>query len=249
MVDFQKLLQWAEVIKTELNKKDKILQEKLETAFVVEYTHNSTAIEGNTLTLVETKVVLEDKLSVPGKELREIYETVNHEKAYQYVKKLIKEKVPLSMKTVKDLHEILVQNIFQGGVFRDHNVRITGAGHRPPEPEQMFCDLQKFFADIPLNNKKMNGLEMAAWLHAELVKIHPFPDGNGRICRLIMNYQLLASGLFAVSINKNDKLDYYQALEEYAIKNNLQPFIELVSRCEKERLEELAADLGVKLND
>lgn len=245
MQDFQKLLQWAEQIRTELNKRDALFREKLENAFVVEYTHNSTAIEGNTLTLLETKVVLEDKLSVPGKELREIYEAVNHEKAYQYVQQLISRQEPLSPSVVKDLHELLVANIFQGGIFRSHNVRITGALHRPPEPEQMFADIQRFFEDLPVCEQKFDAVGLAAWTHAELVRIHPFSDGNGRLCRLLMNYQLMRRGLFAVSIAKEDKLEYYKALEEYAVHDDLQPFTDFVFKAEEQRLKELQRDLDI----
>ena len=247
MQDVKMLLRWAEQIKTELNKKDKVFLEKQEAAFVVEYTHNSTAIEGNTLTLMETKLVLEDKLSVQGKELREIYETVNHEQAYRYVKNLIEKKIPLSANVVKDLHEILVKNIFQGGAYRNHNVRITGATFRPPEPEIMFQDIGRFFFNLPVMENVCDAIELAAWTHAEFVRIHPFSDGNGRICRLLMNYQLMQQGLFPVSIAKENKLEYYKALEEYAIHDNLQPFIDFVYKTEEGRLRELAKDLSIKL--
>ena len=247
MQDVAKLLRWAEQIRCELNKQDKSFRDNLERTFVVEYTHNSTAIEGNTLTLLETKVVLEDKLTVPGKELREIYEAVNHEAAYRYVQKLLGENVSLSQDVVKDLHEILVKNIFQGGILRNHNVRITGAMHRPPEPEIMFQDIGRFFFNLPVMENACDAVELAAWTHAEFVKIHPFPDGNGRICRLLMNYQLMRKGLFAVSIAKEDKLEYYKTLEEYAVHDNLQPFADFVFKVEEQRLQELAKDLGIIL--
>ena len=247
MQDVAKLLRWAEQIRCELNKQDKSFRDNLERTFVVEYTHNSTAIEGNTLTLLETKVVLEDKLTVPGKELREIYEAVNHEAAYRYVQKLLSDNVPLSQDVVKDLHEILVKNIFQGGIFRNYNVRITGAMHRPPEPEIMFQDIGRFFFNLPVMENACDAVELAAWTHVEFVKIHPFPDGNGRICRLLMNYQLMRKGLFAVSIAKEDKLEYYKALEEYAVHDDLQPFADFVFKAEEQRLQELAKDLGITL--
>lgn len=100
--------------------------------FELTFTHNSTAIEGNTLTLMETKVVLEDGISVGGKELREIYEVVNHKKAYQYVKKCIAEGKILDEPIVKDIHAILTENIIVGGIYRNQEVRISGAGHVPP---------------------------------------------------------------------------------------------------------------------
>jgi len=154
-----------------------------EDAFSIEYTHNSTAIEGNTLSLLETKLVLEDKLSIGGKELREIYEVVNHDKAFAYVQKCVAEGKPLSEAIVKDIHELLVENIFQGGIYRNVEVRITGAVHHPPSPNQMFIEIKNFYADLQ-RKSDVDPIELAAWTHTEFVKIHPFTDGNGRTSRL-----------------------------------------------------------------
>lgn len=100
-----------------------------EQAFEVEYTHNSTAIEGNTLTLIETKVLLEDGISIGGKNLREIYESVNHRKAYRYVKDCISKGMPLEEKIIKDIHAMLMENILVGGIYRNVDVYISGAQH------------------------------------------------------------------------------------------------------------------------
>ena len=100
--------------------------------FLIEYTHNSTAIEGNTLTLLQTKVGLEDGSSVGGKTLREIYEVVNHGKAFAYVQKCISEGRPLTENIVKDVHALLMENILDGGIYRSVEVRISGAKHKPP---------------------------------------------------------------------------------------------------------------------
>jgi Fic family protein len=102
--------------------------EKLEKCFLIEYTHNSTAIEGNTLTLAETKLILEDKISVGGKSLREIYEIINHEKAYIFIERQIAEKQKLDENILKDIHQILMENIIQGGIYRDCEVKITEIG-------------------------------------------------------------------------------------------------------------------------
>ncbi len=200
-----------------------------EQAFEVEYTHNSTAIEGNTLSLMETKVLLEDGISIGGKALREIYEAVNHRKAYRYVKDCIRQGKPLDEKIVKDIHALLMENIQSGGVYRDVQVYISGARHMPPPPELMYRQVKDFYADLSWKGKELNQIEMAAWTHAEFVKIHPFTDGNGRTSRLIMNYQLMAGGFPAVSVAKEDRLEYFKTLDAYAVEGNLQPFADLVA--------------------
>ena len=181
-----------------------------EDSFAIEYTHNSTAIEGNTLSLMETKLVLEDKLSIGGKELREIYEVVNHDKAFAYVKKCVAEDQPLSEVIVKDIHELLMENIFQGGI-------------------------KNLYADLPYKSD-LNPIELAAWTHAEFVKIHPFADGNGRTSRLIMNYQLMVHGFLPVSIPKDLRLDYFETLESYAVNGDLNPFTNIIADIEEARL-------------
>lgn len=200
-----------------------------ERAFEIEYTHNSTAIEGNTLSLIETKVLLEDGISIGGKALREIYEAVNHRKAFRYVKECIGKGMPLDEGRVKDIHALLMENIQVGGVYRDVQVYISGARHMPPPPSLMYRQIKDFYADLSWKGKELNPVELAAWTHAEFVKIHPFTDGNGRTSRLIMNYQLMAEGFPAISIAKEDRLEYFKALEAYAVEGDLHPFAELVA--------------------
>ena len=147
-------------------------------SFDVEYAHNSTAIEGNTLSLIQTKVILEDGLSVGGKALREIYEVANHDRAFSYVKRAVAEGRLLDEEMLKDIHALLMENIMVGGVYRNVEVRITGAGFRPPAPQEMFQQMRWLFADMPRQREKLNAIEWAAWTHAEFVRIHPFPDGK-----------------------------------------------------------------------
>ena len=198
-------------------------------AFEIEYTHNSTAIEGNTLSLIETKVLLEDGISIGGKALREIYEAVNHRKAFRYVKECIGKGLPLDEAKVKDIHALLMENIQVGGVYRNAQVYISGAQHMPPSPQLMYQQVKEFYADLSWKGRELNPVELAAWIHAEFVKIHPFTDGNGRTSRLIMNYQLMTDGFPPVSIAKEDRLEYFKTLEAYAVEGNLQPFAELVA--------------------
>lgn len=206
-------------------------------SFEVEYTHNSTAIEGNTLTLIQTKAVLEDGISVGGKTLREIYEVVNHSKAFQFVKQCVAEGKPLDEHIVKDIHALLMENILPGGIYRNVEVRISGAQHKPPAPSEMYRQVKGFYADLPYK-AEMNAMELAAWTHAEFVKIHPFVDGNGRTSRMIMNYQLMAAGFLPVSIAKENRLPYFEALEAYAVGGDLKPFAEMIASLEEQRLEE-----------
>ena len=200
-----------------------------EQAFEVEYTHNSTAIEGNTLTLMETKVLLEDGISIGGKRLRELYEVVNHQNAYRYVRECIAKGELLSEKIVKDIHAILMDHIFTGGIYRNVDVYISGAQHTPPSPNEMYRQIKDFYADLAWKGKELNLIELAAWTHAEFVRIHPYPDGNGRTSRLIMNYQLLANGFPAISIAKENRLSYFNALEAYAVEGRLQPFADMIA--------------------
>ena len=237
--------------------KDKIPEYTLQTfeqAFEIEYTHNSTAIEGNTLTLMETKVLLEDGISIGGKQLRELYEAVNHRNAYRYVKECIGKEKPLSEKIVKDIHAILMDHIFTGGIYRNVDVYISGAQHTPPSPAEMYRQIKNFYADLSWKGQELNLIELAAWTHAEFVRIHPFPDGNGRTSRLIMNYQLLANGFPAVSIAKEDRLEYFNTLEAYAVEKNLAPFADLIAGLVDRqldrylRMEETAQEMDEKQN-
>ena len=180
-------------------------------SFEVEYTHNSTAIEGNTLTLIQTKAVLEDGISVGGKTLREIYEVVNHSKAFQFVKQCVAEGKPLNENIVKDIHALLMENILPGGIYRNVEVRISGAQHKPPVPSEMYRQVKEFYATLPYRDG-MNAIELAAWL--------------------------MAAGFLPVSIAKENRLSYFEALEAYAVGGDLKPFAEMIASLEEQRLEE-----------
>lgn len=217
-MDYPSLITKREFYRQHKNILSDLVVQNYEQAFEVEYTHNSTAIEGNTLSLIETKVLLEDKISIGGKRLREIYEVINHNKAYQYVKECIAKEEPLNEKLVKDIHSILMENIMIGGIYRNVDV------------------YKNFYADLPYK-LAMNPLELAAWTHAEFVKIHPFVDGNGRTSRLIMNYQLLLNGFLPISIAKESRLEYFNALESYAVDANLKPFADFIAALEEQKLD------------
>lgn len=237
IMDFERIL--SKKIKYDQNKTkiSSVTLSSYEKDFELKFTHNSTAIEGNTLTLMETKVVLEDGISIGGKELREIYEVVNHKKAHDYVKKCVSENKTLDENIVKDLHAILTENIIVGGIYRNQEVRISGARFTPPVGNEMYMQIKEFYQDLK-NKSDLNPIELAAWTHAEFVRIHPFIDGNGRTSRLLMNFQLMSQGFLPISVNKEKRLDYYNALEQYAVNKDLQPFIDFVAALEEKQLDE-----------
>ena len=236
-MDYQDLLLKRDLYQQGKSSIPELTLTSFEQAFEIEYTHNSTAIEGNTLTLVETKLVLEDGISVGGKNLREIYESVNHQKAFHYVKDCIGKEMPLDEKIIKEIHALVMQNIIVGGVYRSVDVYISGSQHTPPSPNEMYQQVKNFYADLTWKGKELNLIELAAWTHAEFVKIHPFPDGNGRTSRLIMNYQLMASGFPAISIAKENRLDYFTTLEAYAVDGNLAPFADMIAELADQQLD------------
>ena len=236
-MDYESLLEKKRIFEQGKDKISEVTLTSYEKDFELTFTHHSTAIEGNTLTLLETKVVLEDGISIGGKELREIYEVVNHKKAYRYVKQCIAKGRRLDENIVKDIHEILMENIIQGGIYRNQEVRITGAGHTPPCGNDMFVQIKNFYTDFEWKENVLNMIEMAAWTHAEFVRVHPFIDGNGRTARLLMNYQLMINGFLPVSVAKENRLQYYNALEKYAVEADLAEFTDLIARLEEEQLD------------
>lgn len=211
-----------------------------EEAFEVEYTYNSTSIEGNTCTLIETKAILEDNISIGGKKLREIFEIVNHQKAYKYIKEKILDNKELSEEIMKDIHQIVNEKILNGGIYRNETVKIVGASHKPPVGLEMFDQIRAFYEDME-RNRSLGIIEYIAWVHAEFVRIHPFIDGNGRVSRLIMNYELIRNGFPAISVPYDKRIEYYEALDVYGAKKDIEPFKNFIIPIIEERLDEYIA--------
>lgn len=199
---------------------------------VLRWTYNSNAIEGNTLTLKETKVVLEG-ITVGGKLLREHFEAINHRDAILYVEQIVARNEPLTEWQIRNLHQIVLKNIDDdnAGRYRTINVRIAGAEHRPPDvlhvPEQMET-LITWYAETAM---RLHPVERAARLHADFVKIHPFVDGNGRTARLLMNLDLLKAGFPAVVLPVEQRLRYYEALDNAHTRGQYAQFLELIVEC------------------
>jgi len=212
----------------------KSLREQL----ILEWTYNSNAIEGNTLTIKETKVVLEG-ITIGGHSMREHFEAINHKEAIEFVEDIVNRNESINEQSVKLIHQLVLKNIdtVNAGVYRKENVLISGATHIPPN--HLFV-LEKMEALIKFY-EQFNGqsLERAARLHVDFVKIHPFVDGNGRTARLLMNLDLMKSGLLPVVIQTTERLKYYEALDHAHVTDDYRPFIQLVVDCEVDALEKV----------
>ena len=205
----------------------KSLQEDL----ILRWTYHSNAIEGNTLTLLETKVVLEG-ITIGGKALREHFEAINHRNAIYYVEDIISQHEPFSEWQIRNIHQLILKNIDDenAGRYRQVNVLISRATHTTTAYAKVADKQPKNVARNPQNAHKRHPIERAAKVHADFVGIHPFIDGNGRTSRLLMNLELMKAGYPPCVITVEDRLLYYDALDQWMAKNNEQPFIELIER-------------------
>lgn len=192
-----------------------VVLSRLQKQFMLEWTYNSNAIEGNTLTLRETKIVLEEGLTIGSKSLKEHLEAINHKKAIVFVEELANSQAMITERNIREIHSIVLKEIDDKyvGCYRDIQVRITGATHVPPDPI-LVPDVMCEFAKKRLTQSKTHPVEQAALAHLDLVGIHPFVDGNGRTSRLLMNLILMKHGYFPAIILKNDRKRYYTTLDK-----------------------------------
>jgi Fic family protein len=189
---------------------------KLKEQFLIEWTYNSNAIEGNTLSLQETELVINRGLTIGNKSLKEHFEAINHKECIELIEKFVQKKEELSTQFIKQLHEIILKNIddYQAGVYRKANVRILGAVHIPPDASKVERLMEEFLEWYYSNKHKISISELAAWVQYKFVWIHPFIDGNGRTARLLMNLVLLQNGYPPAVILNLDRQKYYRVLRQ-----------------------------------
>ena len=226
-------------LKNELDGKRPIPKETLKSlreSINLEWTYNSNGIEGNTLTLRETQVVLEG-ITVGGKSIKEHLEAINHEKAILFLDDLVKDNEPISEWNIKNIHQLILKDIDNenAGRYRKENVTIKGATHIPPDYLKVPELMEKLILTYNTWNE-YHPIIQAALLHGELVKIHPFVDGNGRTSRLLMNLVLMNNGYNPVIIKKESRLKYYEALDKAHTTGDYTDFVKLVNKLEIEML-------------
>jgi Fic family protein len=230
----EKLLRSIKGKKREIDKYrpfDKGISRKLSEQFALEWTYNSNAIEGNTLTLQETEIVLNRGITIGGKSVKEHLETINHKECIDFIYRFIKKKERFSEGTIKNLHGIILKGIDDGeaGRYRRQNVRILGAPLIPPQAIKVPHLMEEFIGWYYENDYKTSIPELAARIHYKFVCIHPFIDGNGRVARLLMNLFLMQNGYSPAVILKVDRKKYYRVLNE-ANRGNEETFEDFIGR-------------------
>ena len=219
--DINVMLKEVEVQKEQLSALRPLPEEalkKIQDALDIEYTYESNRIEGNTLTLQETALVVNEGVTISGKSMREHLEAINHAEAISYIKDIAKQDIEISERTIKEIHALILHGIDRenAGRYRTVPVMISGSTHMPPQPYLIEKQMEDFILRFKqMEAEKVHPVLIAAYLHDELVRIHPFIDGNGRTSRLLMNLYLLRHGYVIITLKgSNDaKVNYYKALE------------------------------------
>lgn len=242
---YEELFAEVDTLKAELDKRRPLTQgelQRLREEFLIEYTYNSNAIEGNTLTLQETALVLEG-VTIDKKPLKDHLEVVGHRDAFLYVQDLVKDKVSFSESIIKQIHTlVLMDRPEDRGVYRRIPVRIMGAYHVPSDPVLVPEQMENLVAEFSAN-KKMHPIERATMFHLKFEGIHPFVDGNGRTGRLILNLMLMQAGYPPINVKYSDRKRYYEMFDCYYRDNDQNHAISLVVENIKERFANLSSCL------
>ena len=223
----------------------KELTRSLNEDFIIKSTYHSNAIEGNRLSVYETKAVLEDGIVIAGKSMREHLEAINHKEAIVVAEEMVQQDQPFSEMVIKELHGIVLHSIDRAnaGKYREQNVIISGASHTPPDAvvvPQLMTDLIEWYNAAA----GLHPVERAAILHSKFVNIHPFSDGNGRTARLLLNLELVRSGYLPVIIETERRFEYYEILDRAAVMGEYEGFVEFVVEYEEKELGRYLGFLG-----
>jgi Fic family protein len=208
----------------------KRLADSLHEKLIIEWTYNSNAIEGNSLTLSETKVVLEG-ITIGGKSVVEHLEAINHREAILFLEELIGNNESLSEWNIKSIHGLILKEIDNqnAGKYRTENVVIGGAVHIPPKHYEIDLLMQNLIMEYKEEWQSFHPVLRATLLHGEFVKIHPFVDGNGRTSRLLLNFELMKNGYTPIIIKKENRSRYYEVLDYAHTTMDYKLFLEFVA--------------------
>lgn len=213
---------------------------------ILNWTYNSNAIEGNTLTLKETKVALEG-ITIGGKTIKEHFEAINHREAILLIEDMVNKNEPLTEWNIKLIQQLILKNIDDqnAGKYRNINVIISGADHVPPNYLHLNEEMNSFIEWYNKKGLKLHPVERAGRVHVDFIKIHPFIDGNGRTARLLMNFELMKDGFPATVFHANKRLEYYEALDTAHTKGDYVPFLKLIAGIVEESFKPYWFALGI----
>lgn len=206
--------------------------ESLRKDFTVRYAHETTAIEGNTLTIYETKVVLEDGITIGGKSIREHLEVLNIRDALNWLEDTVKNKTPVTEDTIREIHRIVMKGILydDAGFYRRHPVYISGAWHVPPNWIKVPELMQDFSVWLERGPGPEHPVVYAAKAHIELVRIHPFIDGNGRTARLLTSLLLMRSGYPPAMYTCASRQEYMHTLDKAHMTGDVSGFVTITAK-------------------
>jgi Fic family protein/DNA-binding XRE family transcriptional regulator len=242
------ILEEIDALKTKLDQFRQFDSYRISQALELEYTFESNRIEGNTMTLRETDLVINEGLTISGKSMREHLEVINHQEAIAYIKHLMDKNTTLNEREVLSIHNLILRGINpeDAGRYRRVQVMIKGSSYMPPQPFMVSKEMEDYFIWYETHKNTLHPIVLAAELHERLVTIHPFIDGNGRTSRLVMNLILLQYGYVIANIkgDYDSRMQYYNALETAQTKNNKEDFLLFIAQIEKESLERYLAIIG-----
>lgn len=242
------LLKEIDVEKNKLIKLRYLDSYRIAQALELEYTFESNRIEGNTLTLKETDLVINEGITISGKSMREHLEAINHQDAVLFLKELVDKNIELKERDLLQLHNLVLRGIDaeNAGKYRTVQVMIKGSQHMPPQPFLVAKQMEDVFLWYQLNKNKLHPVVLAAEMSEKIVTIHPFIDGNGRTSRLWMNLILLKHGYVIANIkgDHSNRLCYYDALEMARVDVKKNTFIEFIAKVELEALKRYLNILG-----
>ena len=246
--NLKSILYEIDSLKTKLDQFRQFDSYRIAQALELEYTFESNRIEGNTMTLRETDLVINEGLTISGKSMREHLEVINHQEAIAYIKHLMDKNTTLNEREVLSIHNLILRGINpeDAGRYRHVQEMIEGSSYMPPQPFMVSKEMEGFFIWYETHKNSLHPIVLAAELHERLVTIHPFIDGNGRTSRLVMNLILLQNGYVIANIkgNYDSRIKYYNALETAQTKNNKEDFLLFIAQNEKESLERYLEIIG-----
>ncbi|NLJ78697.1 MAG: Fic family protein [Tissierellia bacterium] len=211
---------------------------RLRDEFLIDFTYNSNAIEGNTLTLQETALVLQEGITIDKKPLKEHLEAIGHREAFFYIEELVKQEMSLSENIIRDVYSIvLMDKPRERGKYRRIPVTILGVAHKPPQPYLVPGLMEQLINKYNEEMEEKHIIERTALFHLQFESIHPFVDGNGRTGRLIMNFELMKEGYPPINIKFKDRKRYYNSFVDFHLnKSNPRMLTEMIKDYVEEEL-------------